>query len=65
MSQDDRQQIVESQSQSGASLPAGSIETEAQSPEVVDPNSQKSLLERLRERDKPLLASGEPAHGPG
>ena len=39
-------------------------------PDAVEPNSSsvtthKNILEKLRERDKPLLASGEPAHGPG
>jgi hypothetical protein len=29
------------------------------------PTTNKNILDKLRERDKPLLASGEPAHGPG
>lgn len=32
---------------------------------VTADDSAAGLLVRLRQRDKPLLASGEPAHGPG
>jgi hypothetical protein len=41
------------------------IEQPSNNQSTVSPSETKRLLQRLRERDKPLLASGEPAHGPG
>jgi len=49
----------------GLSPVVGSILDGTVIPSVPETRVDKNILEKLRERDKPLLGSGEPAHGPG
>jgi hypothetical protein len=38
---------------------------QAPEPCTLPPYKKQSLLQRLRERDRPIIACGEAAHGPG
>jgi hypothetical protein len=57
--QHEHKQQVDSGSTVGPLVP-GTVE-----PDSSSVTTHKNILDKLRERDKPLLASGEPAHGPG